>query len=298
MKNIVDLHCHTYYSDGRASPREMIEHAAKIGLQVLSITDHDNGRGSREAAAAAKASGIELIPAIEFTSRWDAYPGKGNDTVLSPDIDVLGYFLDLGDAELEVYEAAAMEDLHDRISQCAQILTTQGFPISLKDALRENPRYAGAMQLIDSLVKKGNVSGWDEGVRLFEEAWMGVRHGRFGISEIIGIIHKAGGAVVLAHPAVVQTSNGWLSVDHIASLVDFGLDGLEIYHHRLKPEARQHFLGLAQRFDMAISGGSDEHGWPEGFPRLGNQPVTVEMVEALRGRAGIRGQKSEGRSQY
>jgi predicted metal-dependent phosphoesterase TrpH len=74
MKNMtfaVDLHTHTYYSDGRASPEELITYAAQIGVKTLAITDHDNTRGTREGAAVAQRLGIELIPAMELTARWD-----------------------------------------------------------------------------------------------------------------------------------------------------------------------------------------------------------------------------------
>jgi hypothetical protein len=68
-----------------------------------------------------------------------------------------------------------------------------------------------------------------------------------------------------------------------------GLDGLEIYHYRLNREARVHFLKLANKFNLSISGGSDEHGWPDGFPYLGTPPVNTAMVSALCDRSAQRG---------
>jgi len=43
---MIDLHMHSYYSDGRHSPEEIVNHAHKIGLEAIAITDHDNAQGS------------------------------------------------------------------------------------------------------------------------------------------------------------------------------------------------------------------------------------------------------------
>ena len=83
---------HTYYSDGRASPREVLEHAARLGLAGVALTDHDNARGAREAGPVAAALGLKLIPGMEFSCYWRGHTGHGG----GPDVDVLGYFLDCG----------------------------------------------------------------------------------------------------------------------------------------------------------------------------------------------------------
>jgi len=38
---IVDLHCHTYYSDGSFSPAEVVNLAIQRGAEILAITDND-----------------------------------------------------------------------------------------------------------------------------------------------------------------------------------------------------------------------------------------------------------------
>jgi predicted metal-dependent phosphoesterase TrpH len=76
-----DLHLHTCYSDGRASPQELVEHAALLGMQTTAITDHDNARGSRQARPFAEQLRISLVPAVELTCRWNASqapPGKSD----------------------------------------------------------------------------------------------------------------------------------------------------------------------------------------------------------------------------
>ena len=90
------------------------------------------------------------------------------------------------------------------------------------------------------------------------------------ISQAIQAIHASGGVAVLAHPAAVecrgQAENGkarpsYLSPVRLEQLVQMGLDGLEIYHHRNDALARDYFMGFAVRHNLLVSGGSDDHGW-------------------------------------
>lgn len=278
---MIDLHTHTYYSDGRYSPAQLIEAARQADLRVLAITDHDNTRGSREAAPLAKAAGIELIPAIEFTTRWpgaELPPADAN-------VDVLGYFIDPRSAELRAFEEASLNDLHARITGCCQRLTERGYPMEIADVFAQNPRYAGAMQFIMALLEKKHAQTWKEATGLMDLVWLTARETPFTIKSVIEQIHLAGGVAVLAHPTIVRPRGKRMTAAFLRELVDAGLDGIEIYHHRLDAPAREYFLGLAHQFDLLVSGGSDLHGWNRGFVDLGQQPVTLEMVEGLRQRS-------------
>ncbi len=46
-------------------PSEILEHARSLGLQALAITDHNTGRGAREALPLAREAGLHFIPGIE-----------------------------------------------------------------------------------------------------------------------------------------------------------------------------------------------------------------------------------------
>jgi hypothetical protein len=277
----IDLHLHTYFSDGRPSPQELLQAAAAFGMQVIAITDHDNARGLREARPLAEQLGVTLIPAIELTCRWDASqapPGKS-------DIDVLGYFLDLEQPKLQAFEIQILDDFHQRIDIGCWHLTAEGYPMTREEVLKENPRYAGTHPLLQALLHKGYVPSHDRALELFDSIWKYVRPSSFTIDQVISVIRQAGGVPVLAHPTIVPWPGGWLDAQAIRELVDMGLEGIEIYHPRLNPQARQYFLSLASQFNLLVTGGSDDHGWPEGFPHLGSQPVTVQMVQAVKEKA-------------
>lgn len=278
-----DLHVHSTYSDGSASPEQLLQRASQIGLAVLAITDHDNTRGSRIARAQAEPYGIEVIPAVEFTSRWDGLCGPGT----AVDVDVLGYFLDLDHPILQAREQAALDDSYERIAACCARLTAKGYPVTLEEVFAENPLFAGVRHVRDILAKKGFAAGNAESYQLVHPEWEAGPLCRFTLAEQVDVIHAAGGVAVLAHP-LYRCAGEPLNAGHIAALVEMGIDGLEVYHHIMDSQARAYFQALADQFHLLVTGGSDEHGWSPDLPLLGTAPVTRAMVEALRG-AGRRG---------
>ena len=248
-----------------------------MGIKTVAIMDHDNTNGVRQVEALAPELGLCLIPALELTCRWDrcrSAPGEG-------DIDVLGYWIDLDDAGFCAFERAALEDIHERVSDCCAYLTSAGYPVLIEAVFAKNPRCAGLLFLIHEIQERGYAPKDGDAFALMHSAWKQVRLSRFTIEETIEQIHRAGGVAVLAHPTVIQCDGRWLQESDVGALVEIGLDGLEIYHPRLDPQARAYFGALAQRFDLLVSGGSDAHGWFDEWQGLGTQPVTDAMVAAI-----------------
>jgi predicted metal-dependent phosphoesterase TrpH len=280
-RQAIDLHTHTCYSDGRATPAELLEFAGRVGIQTLAITDHDNARGSREARPLAARLGIDLIPAVELTCRWDESGAPPYDS----DIDLLGYHLDIDSPAFLQIERSSLADMQARIEQRCRLLTWAGYPVTVEDVLAQNPRYAGALPLVDALIARGYARNLREGLRLLDINRDAVPVCSLTIDRAIQALREAGGVVVLAHPTLVRWRGGMLDGKAVNRLVDMGLDGIEIYHHRLDASARAYFLNLTRQHDLIITGGSDEHGWPSGFPRLGSQPITHATLAALAARA-------------
>ena len=272
---------HTYYSDGRASPKELLEHAARLGLAGVAITDHDNARGAREAGPVAAALGLELIPGMEFSCHWRGHTGHGG----GPDVDVLGYFLDLNNPELKRFEEAALEDLQGRVVRCLENLNKMGYPLTLEEVRAENSRYTGFVQLIQTLHHRHELSR-DAAIDILNKAWRDTGRFRFHIDEVIRVIHAAGGVAVLAHPSILEKDGEVIGRESVAELVEMGLNAVEVYHYRLDEAMRAHFLELAEVFNLPITGGSDEHGWPRGFPRMASETVDAAGLVRLKGSRG------------
>jgi len=286
LETKIDLHTHTHYSDGRASPAELVTYAAMIGVGTLAICDHDNARGVRKALPIAERIGVNLVPAVEFTTRWDACEMPPGEC----DVDLLGYYINpVSPAFLEI-EDAALADFTFRIETWCAILTASGFPVTLADVYEQNPFYPGTLQLIKAVAAKGYGHNFEESAQIVSSQMKKVPPCSHTIQQAIADIHACGGVAVLAHPGTwyIRWRGRLLSGKGLKQLVDAGLDGIEICHHALDPAAQEHFRSLALRYNLAITGGSDEHGWPSGLPHLGSQPVTREMLFSLECKAHVK----------
>ncbi len=84
-----DLHMHTNYSDGKLSPRQLIDEAKKSGLSIISITDHDNVNAIGEAVSYGKENGVQVIPGVEISTDLG-----------ETEVHILGYFIDYKNKKL------------------------------------------------------------------------------------------------------------------------------------------------------------------------------------------------------
>lgn len=278
-----DLHMHSHYSDGRASPAELVQYAAEIGLRVIALTDHNTLSGIHEAQNVARRLGLEVIPGVELDTTWEIH--QEGQTALRLETDLLGFGFDLHDPGFQGFVSQAFNDLRDRIAETCRLLTQAGYPVTLQDVEKENPRFPGTMYLVSALWHNGYADSWHGALPFFRDAYSQVRSPGFSISEAIDAIHMSGGQAVLAHPVIHEVNGGWLGSEAIGGLKAQGLDGLEVFHPSLDEAARRHFQSLAEHFGLLITGGSDEHGWPSGFPRMGSQIVPYKVVQELRGQA-------------
>jgi 3',5'-nucleoside bisphosphate phosphatase len=278
--NFADLHMHTYFSDGRASPQELLERAAQLGLKTIAITDHETTQGSRQGQTLAPQYGIELIPAIEITCYWDGYTGHGG----GPDVDLLGYFLELDTESWQKTEVRLFEGVVARADATCQALQKNGYGIRVEDVLETNPTYPGFLPIVRTLQRMNLLAPSQDAASVVESVYYSVGQSSFSIEEGIQLLHDAGGVVVLAHPSIIhRASDGEpLTERGVMDLVAMGLDGIEVFHYRLRERQRRHFAMLAKMFRLPISGGSDEHGGNGELRRFGSEPISQEIVEGLR----------------
>ena len=89
LQGCVDLHVHTTASDGTFRPFEIVKKASILGLSAIAITDHDTVFGCAEAMLAASSFGMEVIPGIEISTRFEGA------------VHILGYYIDSANATLQ-----------------------------------------------------------------------------------------------------------------------------------------------------------------------------------------------------
>jgi predicted metal-dependent phosphoesterase TrpH len=102
---------------------------------------------------------------------------------------------------------------------------------------------------------------------------------KISAAEAINLIHGAGGVAVMAHPGLNRSD------EVIPGMADAGLDGIECFHTKHSNSTAGHYLQMAERFQLLVTGGSDCHGASKGQPVMGTVKLPYEHVERLKARA-------------
>ncbi|MFC1559611.1 PHP domain-containing protein [Candidatus Margulisiibacteriota bacterium] len=271
-----DLHIHTNFSDGLLSPEEVVREAKKAGLTVIAISDHDTVDGVEPAIAEAKKiGGIEVIPAVEFSTD---VPGT--------EIHILGYFIDHRSDEFRELLKKIQEDRTNRVHKIVNKLKKVKVDLDLDRVLElAGEGSAGRPHVARALIEAGYVKTIGEAFMKY----LGVNgpayipHFKLTPVQVIETINKNGGVPVLGHPAVSRKD------DMIKDFVSAGLKGIEIYYGKHSDADIKRYLEIAKKFGLLATGGSDFHG--EGMMRyvyLGVVKLPDEYVEALKKAAGVK----------
>lgn len=273
----IDLHAHTLYSDGTFTPRESVQLAAQRGIEVLGITDHDSLDGLGEAFEAAEELGVEVVPGVELST---VYRNEG--------VHILCYCMDAGDAGLSAELARLRNDRFLRGELMVAKLQELGYPITF-DRVREIAEGGNIIRphVAQALVEAGVVGTIKEA---FSDDLIGSR-GRAYVEkhalhplDALGLIHRAGGVCVLAHPGTWREAAP-VPQELVEELADAGLDGIEASHPEHTPEVEEHYVRAAERLGLFWTGSSDCHGDRYDPVRLGMRTTPPEQFEHLRERA-------------
>ncbi|MFB6372443.1 MAG: PHP domain-containing protein [Bradymonadaceae bacterium] len=264
----VELHTHSTASDGRHTPDELAELCADHDVAVWSLTDHDTCEGCRAAARAAQRRGIAFIPGIEVS----AY--------LERSIHVLGYGIDPESDAIAELTDQLREARRDRMVEMLDRLEEGGVSVAL-DRVREEAGSAplSRAHLASVLVEGGHVDDVDAAF----DCWIGadapayVPVGWPSVPETTEILHRAGGAAILAHPGRYDVD------DHIPDWIEAGLDGLEAAHPSHDAEDQARYREIAATHDVLATASSDYHGLEHLSKRVfGETRLTSSTLEALR----------------
>jgi len=242
--DLVDLHMHSNFSDGVLSPAALAEASARAGLAAFSLTDHDTLKGLNEASAAAKNLNIEFVPGIEMSCLLG-----------DREVHILGYYPQQSDQLLAVLERMRNER-RDRIEKVITALRSLGFKLSLEDLKDEAKDAApGRLHLARLLLKRKYVHTVDEAFKLYlgkgKPAYISRKLS--AAAGVIQLLKDCSAITVLAHPG----KDGKRDVD---SLLNYGLDGVEVFHPDHSPAIIKYYKKVAEENNLLITGGSDYHG--------------------------------------
>lgn len=265
----VDLHLHTSWSDGRWTPRRVVEEAAAHGLAAIAVTDHDVVGGLAEAGTAAAEHGIAFLPGIELTADWD---GKT--------VHVLGYGIDPAEPALVAALERGRARMAEHVDEVLAALERAGTPIAPEALAQYRVRYASGAALVLAMVQQGILRKATNGGALLRLASREPR--AYSAAEAIALIHAAGGVAALAHPAKIVKARPHLAADDLRDLVAAGLDAVEVWQIVHRREERDHYHGVTETLGLLPVGGSDCHGPRKEYgPRIGTQRVPYAVYELL-----------------
>lgn len=266
-----DLHLHTQFSDGTYSPEELVAQAQRHELAAIALTDHDTVEGCAPTARACSAAGIEFITGTELTAEQDGH-----------EIHILGYLLDIEDPKLLAEIAKFQVVRQNRIQEMVARLNRLNVPLEAAAVFTlANCRAPGRPHVARALVAARLCGSLDEAFERFlkknRPAW--VPKFKISAADAIELIHGAGGVAVMAHPGLNRSDEA------IPAMAEVGLDGIECFHTKHSTSTAEHYLELADRFHLLVTGGSDCHGMSKGQPVIGGVKLPYQHVEKLKLRA-------------
>ena len=277
----LDLHLHSTHSDGSQPPAEIVAMAHKAGVRALAVTDHDILTGLPEATEAARPLGIDVIPGVEISSRFD-----------DDELHILGYYLDPADPTLLARLGTLRESRHRRNPLMIERLRELGLSVTY-DEVRElaGTDAVGRPHIARLLMQKGYVQTAKEAFDRYLARGKAAYVARElpEPAEAITWIREAGGVAVLAHPLWVRRT-GEAFTTLCSKLKEAGLRGIEVHYSTHTPQQTSDFLNLARHLDLLVTGGSDYHGLTKPDIEVGSGrgslKVPEQLLEPLRKAAG------------
>lgn len=266
-----DLQLHSSASDGSDPPSEVVRRAASMGFAAIALTDHDTMAGVPEAAAEAARQGVELIPACELSTLDDD----------ERQIDLLAYGVSPDDAAFSEALSIIRSGRMGRAWLMVQRLNEFGHPVSWERVQEiAGSENVGRPHVARAMVEAGVVPSIKAAFTpefILDGGRCYVQRVKISPAEAIERIHAAGGVAVAAHPA--RTG---LSDEDVTSLVDAGLDGLEVFYARHSPAESARFAELASAHRLLVTGGSDDHGAINEGRLMGRVRLPYHHVERLK----------------
>jgi hypothetical protein len=280
-----DLHCHSNVSDGTLSPEALAQRAKRRGVELWSLTDHDEIGGQHRAREAALALGLPYLTGTEISVSF-----------CGQTVHIVGLGFDPDDGALVQGLAATRGGRRERALEMAESLAKAGIPGSFEGALRYvgNPELISRTHFARHLVETGVCSDTSEVFRRFlTEGKPGfVPHRWASLRDAVRWITDAGGMAVIAHPARYRfTAN-----EEHALFSEFkahGGRGVEVVTGSHSAAEAVRYAETAAEYGLAASRGSDFHSPDESHTELGDLPELPGQLtpvwEALQDRIHHRG---------
>lgn len=269
---MIDLHCHTFHSDGTDTPEGLALLGEAARLSALCLTDHDTLGGIPEFLAMQPSVKVRLLVGTELSCSF-----------LGHSLHILGLLVNPEDDTFQ----SRLEELRgrreDRNRRMLLRLGELGCPITIQDvqAHADTPLLS-RVHFAKALATRGFVRRAPEAFeRLIGDDCPGfVPREELSPTEASRWIREAGGVPVVAHPGRFL-GGGFRWEDAMADLQRQGLEGLEGYYGEYRASEQKYFVALAAGLGMVVTGGSDYHGANKPGLRLGRGRGGLQVPDDL-----------------
>ncbi|HNQ44143.1 MAG TPA: PHP domain-containing protein [Candidatus Cloacimonadota bacterium] len=263
----INLHLHTSVSDGALGPLQLVKQARQIGLDLISITDHDTADAYD--LLSADTGALRIIPGMEVSSQHQGH-----------DVHVLAFGYDRTNRDLIAMTEMYLIGRRDRAVKMIEKLAELGVGITLEDVVA----VSGSRELIvrphiaQILVQKGfcktKNEAFDKYIGNFKPAY--VPKPEVSVQDAINIIHGAGGFAVIAHPGKLT------SQAHLSEFIAMGIDGIEVWHPDHYQFEVEQFINIAQKNGLYMTAGSDFHGEQDSHNLFDVVPAGEIILDSVR----------------
>jgi 3',5'-nucleoside bisphosphate phosphatase len=254
---MVDLHTHSFYSDGTHSPAQLVEKAESLSMKAIAITDHDTTDGLEEGIAAAKGKKVKFIPGIELSVTHN--PGE---------LHILGLGLKKWDNSpiLNIIN----EKRKARNIKIIEIMNNQGLDITYEDLRKQTKGTIGRPHFASWLLSRTYVSNIKEAFTKFliKGKPFYIPRETISLEEAIDFIHNSGAYAFVAHPLNIPV-NFTVLLEKLDYFLSLGIDGIEAIHSGSKRNMTKRLVTYGEKKSCLISGGSDFHGMNKPHIKMG-----------------------------
>ena len=255
---MVDLHCHSFFSDGLLSPEALLAKAMAAYVSMLALTDNDTTDGLIDLHQAARGQSIRIINGIEFSARWKLH-----------DIHIIG--LNINPEHEMIQNAIKLQEV-SRMKR-AQAIGDCFVRLGLPNIYQKACDFAGHQRIgrshyADALVESGVVIDRKQAFKRFlargKSAYIPTEW--LSLADVVHVIDKAGGQPVVAHPLKYKLTRTKLQA-LISAFKEAGGSGIEVVSGLMTADEIQYTADLCHRFELLASSGSDYHG--DSISRIG-----------------------------
>lgn len=242
-----DFHLHTKNSDGKLSPKELVNLAKKEEVDIIAVTDHDTVSGLEEAVREGFNIQVKVIPGLELST---LYNGKS--------VHVLGYFRDINLINENL--KAFLKEMSDyRVYRAKKIVESLyeifNIKLSYEKILKDTNGIVARPHIAKAIIEAGYDYSWEYIFENFigDDSPAYIPNKKLSTEDGIKLLQSSNALIVLAHPVLIKSIN-------LEELLKLPFHGIEAIYSMNSEEDTARLLNYANNYDKIVTAGSDFHG--------------------------------------